>query len=73
MNVRSNKKQEIRFTITEDDIIGGGEVLILIAYAIKEDDNMWGFPAPQIVNPELYLKNKEKYDAKVMEFRNSCK
>ena len=43
MNVKRTSRQEEELRITETDIVGGGEVLILIAYATKEDDNLWSF------------------------------
>ena len=72
MNIKKENKIEKKITITETDIINGGEVLVLIAYAVKENDEMYSFPSPQIFNEELYLKNKEKYDNKVREFRAEC-
>lgn len=72
MNVKEEIKIENKLTITETDIINGGEVLILIAYAVKENDNLYSYPAPQIFNDEIYVKNKEAYDNAVKEFRLSC-
>lgn len=72
MNIKNEVKTEKKLIITETDIVNGGEALILIAYAVKEEDNMWSYPAPQIFNEEIYQRNKQAYDNSVKEFRNSC-
>ena len=70
MNIREESKIENKLTITENDIVNGGEVLILVAYAVKENENLYSFPAPQIFNQEIYEKNKAEDDKAVKEFRN---
>lgn len=72
MNIKTESNVEKKLTITETDMINGGEAIILIAYAIKENDDMWSYPAPQIFNPEVYEKNKVVYNNAVKEFRLSC-
>ena len=72
MNISNTQRIEKCLKITETDIINGGEVLVLIAYAVKENDDMWSYPAPQIFQEELYLKNKINYDNEVKEFRLNC-
>ena len=59
-------------TITETDMINGGEVTILIAYAIKNNDGVFTFPDTQIYNQEVYERNKEIYNAQILAFRNDC-
>ena len=53
-------------------MINGGEVTILIAYAIKDNDGVFTFPDTQIYNQEVYERNKEIYNAQVLAFRNDC-
>ena len=65
MNIKNDTRTEKKLTITETDIINGGEVLILIAYAIKENNELYSYPSPQVFNEEIYLKNKEAYDKTV--------
>lgn len=72
MNIKSEKRKENKLIITETDVINGGEVLVLIAYAVKENEDMWSYPSPQIFHEELYLKNKSNYDNVVKEFRLNC-
>ena len=72
MNIRNETKIENKLTITETDLVNGGEVLILIAYATKENDDLYSYPSPQIFNNELYEKNKQTYDNAVREFRQNC-
>ena len=69
MNIKNDTRTEKKLTITETDIINGGEVLILIAYAIKENNELYSYPSPQVFNEEIYLKNKEAYDKAVKDFR----
>lgn len=72
MNIRNETKIEKKLTITETDMLNGGEVLILIAYAVKDNDDLYSYPAPQIFNQEIYEKNKQAYDNAVREFRQTC-
>ena len=72
MNIKKTSRQEEELRITETDIVGGGEVLILIAYATKENDNLWSFPSPQIFNEDIYQRNKAIYDEQVRQFRIDC-
>ncbi|WP_195989709.1 hypothetical protein [Clostridium sp. D53t1_180928_C8] len=72
MNIRNETKTEKKLTITETDIVNGGEVLILTAYATKENEDLYSYPAPQIFNSEIYEKNKQAYDNAVREFRQAC-
>lgn len=72
MNIKNEVRIEHKLTITESDIVNGGEVLVLIAYATKENDEMWSYPAPQIFNYDIYDKNKAIYDEAVKNFRKEC-
>lgn len=72
MNIKNEGRIEKKLIITETDVINGGEVLILVAYAIKENDDLYSYPAPQIFNTEIYQKNKLEYDNAVKEFRLNC-
>lgn len=72
MNIRNETKIEKKLTITETDMLNGGEALILIAYAVKDNDDLYSYPAPQIFNSEIYEKNKQAYDNAVREFRQAC-
>ena len=72
MNISNTQRIEKCLKRTETDIINGGEVLVLIAYAVRENDDMWSYPSPQIFNQELYNKNKEDYNLSVKQFRDEC-
>lgn len=72
MNIKESINIEKKLTITETDIVNGGEALVLIAYAVKENDNLYAFPAPQIFNESLYAAHKAEYDQKITEFRSKC-
>ena len=53
-------------------MINGGEVTILVAYAIKNDDGIFTFPDIQVYNQDVYNRNKEMYNAQILAFRNDC-
>ena len=72
MNIKTETRMEQKLLITETDVVNGGEVLVLTAYAVKENEDMWSYPAPQIFNQELYNKNKEAYNLSVKQFRDEC-
>ena len=72
MNIKTETRREHKILITETDVVNGGEVLVLTAYAVKENEDMWSYPAPQIFNQELYNKNKEAYNLSVKQFRDEC-
>ena len=72
MIIKEEQRLERVLNIYETDYIGGGEALILTAYAVKENDELWAYPAPQIFNEEVYLRNKADYDAEVKVFRANC-
>ena len=72
MIVREKQRLEKVLNIYEVDVINGGDVLVLTAYAIKENDDMWNYPSPQIFNEDVYRRNKTEYDSKVREFRLAC-
>ena len=72
MNIKTETRREHKILITETDVVNGGEVLVLTAYAVKENEDMWSYPAPQIFNQELYNKNKEAYNLSVKQFRDKC-
>ena len=72
MIVREKQRLEKVLNIYEVDVINGGDVLVLTAYAVKENDDMWNYPSPQIFNEDVYRRNKTEYDSKVREFRLTC-
>ena len=72
MNIKKESRIEKSLKITETDIVNGGEVLVLIAYAVKDNEDMWRYPLPQIFNWELYFKNKNSYDNVIRDFRLNC-
>ena len=72
MNISVNSRIEKWISITETDMINGGEVMILTAYAIKSNDGIYTFPEVQIYNEEVYNRNKAVYDAQILAFRNDC-
>ena len=72
MNISVNSRIEKCLSISETDMINGGEVVILIAYAIKDNDGVFTFPDTQIYNQEVYERNKEMYNAQILAFRNDC-
>ena len=72
MIVREEQRLEKVLNIYEVDVINGGDVLVLTAYAVKENDDMWNYPSPQIFNEDVYRRNKTEYDSKVREFRLAC-
>ena len=72
MIIKEEQRLEKVLNIYEVDIINGGDVLVLTAYAVKENDDMWNYPSPQIFNEDVYRRNKTEYDKKVKEFRLSC-
>lgn len=72
MIIKEGQRLEKVLNIYEVDIINGGDVLVLTAYAVKENDDMWNYPSPQIFNEEVYRRNKAEYDSKVREFRLAC-
>ena len=72
MIIKEEQRLEKVLNIYEVDIINGGDVLVLTAYAVKENDDMWNYPSPQIFNEDVYRRNKAEYDSKVREFRGKC-
>ena len=72
MIIKEEQRLERVLNIYEVDVINGGDVLVLTAYAVKENDDMWNYPSPQIFNEDVYRRNKTKYDSKVREFRLAC-
>ena len=72
MIIKEAQRLEKVLTIYEVDVINGGDVLVLTAYAVKENDDMWNYPSPQIFNEDVYRRNKTEYDSKVREFRLAC-
>ena len=72
MIVKEEQRVEKVLSIYEVDIVNGGDVLVLTAYAVKENDDMWNYPSPQIFNEDVYRRNKAEYDSKVREFRLDC-
>ena len=72
MVIKEEQRLEKVLNIYEVDVINGGDVLVLTVYAVKENDDMWAFPSPQIFNEDVYRRNKTEYDVKVREFRGKC-
>ena len=72
MNISVNSRIEKCLTITETDMINGGEAIILIAYAIKNDNGVFTFPDTQIYNTEVFERNKDIYNTQILAFRNDC-
>ena len=72
MIVREGQRLEKVLNIYEVDVINGGDILVLTAYAVKENDDMWSYPSPQIFSEDVYRRNKAEYDSKVREFRSKC-
>lgn len=72
MIIKEEQRLEKVLNIYEVDVINGGDVLVLTVYAVKENDDMWAFPSPQIFNEDVYRRNKTEYDVKVREFRGKC-
>ena len=72
MIIKEEQRLERVLNIYEVDVINGGDVLVLTAYAVKENDDMWNYPSPQIFNEDVYRRNKAEYDSKVREFRLAC-
>ena len=72
MIIKEEQRLERVLNIYEVDVINGGDVLVLTAYAVKENDDMWSYPSPQIFNEDVYRRNKTEYDSKVREFRLAC-
>ena len=72
MIIKEGQRLEKVLNIYEVDVINGGDVLVLTAYAVKENDDMWNYPSPQIFNEDVYRRNKTEYDSKVREFRLAC-
>ena len=72
MNISVNSRIEKQLTITETDMINGGEVTILVAYAIKNNDGVFTFPDTQVFNQDVYERNKDIYNAQILAFRNDC-
>ena len=72
MNISVSSRIEKQLIISEIDMVNGGDVIILIAYAIKDDNNLFTFPEAQVYNQEVYNRNKEVYDAQILAFRNDC-
>lgn len=72
MIIKENTRLEKVLNIYEVDMIHGGDLLILTVYAVKENDDMWNYPSPQIFNEDVYRRNKTEYDSKVREFRLAC-
>ena len=57
MIIKEEQRLEKVLNIYEVDVINGGDVLVLTAYAVKENDDMWNYPSPQIFNKDVYRKN----------------
>ena len=72
MNISTNSRIEKSLIITETDMVNGGEVTILVAYAIKNDEGVFTFPDTQVFNQDVYERNKEIYNAQILAFRNDC-
>ena len=69
--MKINRETNIQhsISISETDMVNGGEALILTAYISKEGSGVYTYLAPQIFNEEVYNRNKDIYDAQVAKFR----
>ena len=72
MLIKNKHLDERKIEIYEEDLVNNTEVLVLIAYCVQRDGGVWELPAPQIFNPSLYEKYRDKYDEQITAFRNDC-
>ena len=72
MKIKNSFLDERKLEIYEEDLVNDTEILVLVAYCVRRDDNVWEMPSPQIFNSSLYAKYKDKYDEQVTAFRNDC-
>ena len=72
MILKTRNTIERQLNIFEYDFVNNEEILILTAYAIKKDSELWEFPTIQKYNVEAYEKNKEAYEEEIIKFRNNC-
>ena len=72
MKIKNSFLDERKLEIYEEDLVNDTEILVLVVYCVRRDDNVWEMPSPQIFNSSLYAKYKDKYDEQVTAFRNDC-
>ena len=72
MKIKNSFLDERKLEIYEEDLVNDTEILVLVVYCVRRDDNVWEMPSPQICNSSLYAKYKDKYDEQVTAFRNDC-
>ena len=72
MKIKNSFLDERKLEIYEEDLVNDTEILVLVVYCVRRDDNVWEMPSPQICNSSLYEKYKDKYDEQVTAFRNDC-
>ena len=73
MILKNKFLDERKLEIYEEDLVNDTEILVLVVYCVRRDDSaIWEMPSPQIFNPSLYAKYKDKYDEQVTAFRNDC-
>jgi hypothetical protein len=72
MIIKNKFLDERKLEIYEEDLVNDTEILILVVYCVRRDDNVWEMPSPQVFNSSLYAKYKDKYDEQVTAFRNDC-
>ena len=72
MKIKNGFLDEWKLEIYEEDLVNDTEILVLVVYCVRRDDNVWEMPSPQIFNSSLYAKYKDKYDEQVTAFRNDC-
>ena len=72
MIIKNKFLDERKLEIYEEDLVNDTEILVLVVYCVRRDDNVWEMPSPQIFNSSLYAKYKDKYDEQVTAFRNDC-
>ena len=70
MKIKNSFFDERKLEIYEEDLVNDTEILVLVVYCVRRDDNVWEMPSPQIFNSSLYAKYKDKYDEQVTAFRN---
>ena len=72
MIIKNKFLDERKLEIYEEDLVNDTEILVLVVYCVRRDDNVWEMPSPQIFSSSLYAKYKDKYDEQVTAFRNDC-
>lgn len=72
MFIKNKTLDERCMEIYEEDIVNNQTILVVSVYCVRNNDDVWQFPAPQIWNEALYKRYKDKYDERISEFREMC-